>query len=167
MARPRLRADGAPLIHKFMLRVEKTQSCWLWTGPLKDNGYGKFSIGKSGVRAHRWIWEHTHGPIPRGVELRHTCDRFYAPGDATYRRCVNPDHLETGTHAENMADMTARGRQAAGERSSKCRLSDKDVADARSMRAAGMTVTSVARHFSYDPGSMSRVLRGIGRRSVR
>lgn len=76
MARPRKRADGESLEYRFFLRVEKTDSCWLWTGPIKEKGYGKFSIGRSGVRAHRWLWQHLNGSpsmsrIVRGLERRH------------------------------------------------------------------------------------------------
>ncbi len=39
----------------------------------------------------------------RGWFVRHTCDN---------PPCINPLHLVRGTHAENMADMKAKGRAA-------------------------------------------------------
>jgi hypothetical protein len=83
---------------------EPMSGCWLWTGALSGGGYGYILSYDTGrrliVRAHRWLYEHTKGPIPEGLQLDHKC---------RVRSCVNPDHLEPVTSAEN----TRRGR--AGE----------------------------------------------------
>lgn len=86
--------------------------CWIWSACLLPNGYGMFDRRN----AHRVAWELARGPIPRGMLVMHLCDDNYAPGDKGYRRCVNPAHLRVGTHAENSADMVAKGRAAVGER---------------------------------------------------
>ncbi len=69
--------------------------CWLWTASLgQGTGYGRFKVGGVTVRAHRWLYELTVGPVPAGLELDHLC---------RVRHCVNPDHLEPVSHAVNMA----------------------------------------------------------------
>lgn len=62
--------------------------CWLWTGALMTAGYGQFRSGGQGskvVKAHRWLYEQTVGPIPDGHVLHHLCE---------VKACVRPDHLE-------------------------------------------------------------------------
>jgi hypothetical protein len=75
----------------FWAKVDKTETCWLWTGAML-NGYGKFWAGKT-VFAHRWSYERFIGPIPKGLHLDHLC-RVPA--------CVRPDHLEAVTNRENV-----------------------------------------------------------------
>lgn len=78
--------------------------CWEWKGKRNDYGYGIFTATRLGIadaRAHRVVYEYMVGPIPEGLVLRHACDN---------PPCVNPDHLEPGTHAANMRDMVERER---------------------------------------------------------
>lgn len=82
--------------------------CVLWDGATK-NGYGVVWLPREPSRKrpfrymHRLVWAENNGPIPEGLEVRHSCD---------VPVCVNIDHLELGTHADNMRDMFERGRHA-------------------------------------------------------
>lgn len=70
--------------------------CWIWLAHVYPSGYAGFGRGRRGsgmTYAHIWSYEHHVGPIPGGLELDHLC---------RVRRCVNPDHLEPVTHAENV-----------------------------------------------------------------
>ncbi len=74
-------------------KVDKTETCWLWTASKNPLGYGWFGVGKKVRLAHRVVYEFVVGPIPDGLELDHLCR---TPS------CVRPDHLEAVSHTINM-----------------------------------------------------------------
>lgn len=98
--RRRLTAD-----ERFVIRVAYGLGCWEWMGSYFGTGYGQFTVRMGRTRknwiAHRYAWARTFGPIPDGLWVLHRCDN---------PKCVRPDHLFLGTHADNMADMKAKGR---------------------------------------------------------
>ena len=85
-----------PAADRFWDKVNKTDTCWLWTASCSPTGYGVFRISQPVhklVSAHRWAYEQVHGPIPAGLQIDHLC---------RIRHCVNPDHLEAVTQKENL-----------------------------------------------------------------
>lgn len=79
------------LADKF--EVDHETGCWNWTAAMSAAGYGRVRVGESNKLAYRAVWEMTVEPVPDGLELDHLCRNT---------RCINPDHLEPVTHAENM-----------------------------------------------------------------
>lgn len=92
---------------RFWNYVDKTDTCWLWTGAKDRRGYGRFRCGFkiNGTRrsetASRFSWALLNGPIPDGLDVCHHCDT---------PPCVNPAHLFIGTRQDNVDDMIAKGR---------------------------------------------------------
>ncbi len=66
--------------------------CWVWTGNLFPNGYGKFGVYYRHVLTHRFSYTLLVGEIPKGLVLDHLCRN---------RACLNPSHLEPKTQREN------------------------------------------------------------------
>lgn len=103
-----------------------------------DHGYSK-CLNKNGYRRawytptkklellHRVVYaEHNNVTMQSiaGLSVRHTCDN---------PRCINPEHLVIGTHADNMRDRTERGRNpdVSGELNPKALLTWEAVRDIR------------------------------------
>ena len=78
---------------RFWLQVEKTDTCWLWTGHISKAGYGYFES----MLAHHFLI----GKPPTGFEADHLCFR---------RNCVRPDHLEVVTRKINIQRQRIHGR---------------------------------------------------------
>lgn len=73
--------------------LPNTNGCMLWLASrTTTGGYGCFGVAGKTRRAHRVAYELTFGPIPNGLVVDHLC---------RVRHCVNPDHLEVVTQAEN------------------------------------------------------------------
>lgn len=73
--------------------------CWIWTGSLDTNGYGKFKLNGKSRSVHRISYAFFNREIPEGMTVNHTCCK---------RCCVNPDHLELMTMSENGRDSWER-----------------------------------------------------------
>lgn len=84
---------NVPNKDRFWKFVEKTDSCWNWTGTRTWNGYGEYHYDKERFRAHRFSYQELVGQIPDGLILDHLCRN---------RLCVNPAHLEPVTNRENL-----------------------------------------------------------------
>jgi hypothetical protein len=66
--------------------------CWIWKRFRDKKGYGLVSVSHKTFRAHRVSFEAHVRPIPEGFHIDHLC---------RVTSCVNPEHLEPVTQAEN------------------------------------------------------------------
>lgn len=106
---------------RFCKKVDRSGECHEWNGSKTNGGHGRFKSSDHFL-AHRAAWELANGPIPDGMQVLHKCDN---PG------CCNPDHLFTGTQADNMRDKVEKGRQLKGESHRLSKLTEKQVIEIR------------------------------------
>jgi hypothetical protein len=118
--------------------------CWLWRGPV-DDGYGRMRRGQVKARAHRIMYELQCGEIPQGKVVRHSCDN---------PACVNPDHLELGTLADNVADMDKRGRRSLIH---SAKLTENDV---RRIREDSRAERAIAADYGVSHTTIGDIKRG-------
>lgn len=145
---------------RFWQKVNRgtPHECWEWTAARYPSGYGKLAVNQRVVSAHRYSWVLHNGPIPAGPGAHgwcvcHRCDN---------KRCVNPNHLFLGTHADNMADKAAKGQVGAlsGERHHGSKLTDDIVRKIRRRYdEGGVTQTALAAEFGVWPGTINYVVR--------
>jgi hypothetical protein len=131
----------------YWSRVQKSDGCWTWTGPVGNHGYGLLARGRL---AHRKMWAIVNGPIPKGMLVMHSCD---------VRLCVRPEHLSLGTDLLNMRDAKAKGRLGIRHyRITNPKLTPEQVREIRSRAAAGETQRSLALAFGMYQSSISGIV---------
>jgi hypothetical protein len=139
-------------VERFWQKVEKTETCWNWTGCKHEKGYGLFSVKNRNRRAHRVSYEMHCGKIPDGMQVLHDCDN---------PSCVRPDHLFLGTNADNMADKCAKGREAhvgqKGSANARAKLTEDQVL---AIRAASGRHRQIALSFGISRRSISDIKAG-------
>lgn len=118
---------------RFMLKVNKTDTCWLWLGNTDKDGYGRFPITHNKeMRAHRFAYELFKDKIPSSkVFVCHECDN---------PACVNPEHLWLGDALSNNSDARRKGRSVnvKGEENGLSKLTWKQVREIRMSAFANM-----------------------------
>jgi hypothetical protein len=139
---------------RFLKYVDKeTGLCWLWLGSKNQDGYGRFSMNRKNVLAHRVSYQIYNGEIPTGMIVIHSCDN---------RGCVNPQHLRLGTQRENVFDMVSKGRNGdhSGEKCGMSKLTWYDVNQIRLMSASGSYISEeIGKKFNVCGSTIRRIIR--------
>jgi hypothetical protein len=139
--------------HEAKIEYGSPTGCWLWNAGADKDGYGKvFSGGETRV-AHRIAYESVHGDgAAAGILVRHRCD---TPS------CVNPNHLELGTFAQNNRDRVVRGRSIKGAAHKLSKLSEIDVQMIRALhipQSREFSHNALARRFGVSRPTVARII---------
>lgn len=87
--------------HKWF-KIADGNTCWEWSGPRINHGYGIVTRHGRKTLVHRLSYERYVGPIPNGLNVLHRCDN---------PPCANPSHLYAGTQQQNIIDSYSRNRR--------------------------------------------------------
>lgn len=106
-----------------VVRGPRPSDCWIWTGGVADDGYGRLSYTEAGrhksLRPHRLAYA-----IAYGIELAGIDDPLVGLDDEVMHRCDVPicvhatagedSHLHEGSNRANMIDRAQKGRALNG-----------------------------------------------------
>ena len=133
------------LLERVLANVMTNENgCWIWTAARTRGGYGALWLDGEVKYAHRII-----GGLflaldeKSGLCVLHNCD---TPA------CCNPNHLRLGTHRENMADASAKGRMGK-------KLTPAEVIEIRRLRAQGRTQRELAERFGVSRMTIRQIER--------
>jgi hypothetical protein len=156
------RGPRVALADRFWEKVDKTDTCWLWTaGRQKATGYGFLGIPPRGTSAlaHRVAWYLRTGDWPR-LMVCHTCDvracvrndevGTYEVDGVTYRRY---GHLFVAAMDANTLDAHAKGRTWN-------KVSDAQVREIRARFKAGEPNGLLAVAFGLHHSTISDITSG-------
>lgn len=137
----------------FMSKIgpPNKDGCTEWMGSRNWDGYGQ-------VRHHRKARHCTHvalemydgKPVLPETHVMHSCDN---------PPCVYGPHLKRGTPAENLADMSRKGRAPRGEKQGRSKLTEANVREIRAQRIARIPVRDIALLFSVSESNIYYILR--------
>lgn len=128
-----------------LVQVGSEADCWPFMGArVPAGGYGRFTLNRRFMAAHRVAYMLAYGDIPAGLDIMHLCDN---------PPCCNPKHLRAATTAENMADMRRKGRHPK-------LLKREVVLEIRSL-SGKLPPVHIARKFNINSTTVWKILRGL------
>ena len=132
---------------RFMTKIEiQDNGCWIWTGYIGQNGYGRFGFHGKSYECHRLMLEEKLGrPIHKKLDTRHLCG---------VKACCSPDHLAESTKKENMADKLIHGTHICGEKHCNAKLTDNDI---RAIRQDPRSHREIAKSYGVDYTNISLI----------
>lgn len=143
---------------RYEAKVDRSggpDACHPWMACTTKYGYGHFGADGKSVLAHRFGYELHVGPIPDGLQIRHTCDN---------PPCQNPRHWLVGTNLDNVRDRMERGRQAPefGEHNPSVKVTSAEVAEIRARWRAGGSITQqqLADEYGLSQGQVCKIVNG-------
>lgn len=131
-------------------RVDPVTGCHVWLRACKGKevakggGCGCLRVNGKLIGAHVHAWEQVNGPVPKGMQVSHTCHNT---------KCVNEQHMCLETNAENQARGAAALRKAQ-------KLTVEAVLDIKRSCSAGVYQRIMADKYEIAQGDVSHIMAG-------
>ena len=124
--------------------------CMEWQSFWGEEKYGSVHYRGKMVGAHRLAYALATGADIDGQMIRHRCDN---------PPCINPDHLEQGTQADNSHDAINRSRQVTGETDGNASLTNLQAREIREIYSTGKAKQrEIADTYGVSRASISRIV---------
>jgi hypothetical protein len=109
--------------------TELNGECMEWQRCYNSDGYPRACINSNvNAKVHRVVFELVHGKLEEVMVVRHVCDN---------PKCINPDHLVSGTVLDNVKDRVERKR-------TRGHVSDAEIEKVKTLRQSGKTYSKIA-----------------------
>lgn len=128
---------------------ENENGCFICSSHKKDKGYARIRKYGKQIPISRYMYEECFGFIPKGMVIRHKCDN---------PSCINPEHLELGTHQDNMNDMVKRNRSQKGKDRTIAKLKEDDIKRIKKEYSKGKSSRELAKIFNVDKSSIMNII---------
>lgn len=136
----------------------------IWHGQVGNKqGYGTATYQGKTCGLHRKVYAKYNNVTLdslKGFVIRHTCDK---------PRCINPEHLVVGTHADNTQDMLERKRSPVGALHSGAVLTNREVLDIREQykpRTKHGSQRALGHKFNVSPSTIHKIVNNLSWRHV-
>lgn len=139
---------------KFIVTITGCHECT--SHAPNTHGYPFLWVNGKPHNMHRVLYIEKYGELPSNIVVRHKCDN---------RKCINLEHLETGSHKDNSNDCKMRGRlnTPRGEKRSDCKLTDAQILEIRNDLD---TQGKIAKKYKVNQSTVSRIKSGEKRQHV-
>ena len=134
---------------KIESRIDKTGDCWIWTGMVDKDGYGRTSYLSREWFLHRLMYDWYKGPLIPGKVVMHSCDN---------PPCCNPEHLSQGTIADNNKDCALKGRKPSGSANGSAKLTDYQVECIRALYDLGISMVKLSLMFNVSRLTIRKII---------
>jgi len=126
--------------------INYINECFIWKRCLNTDGYPRANINSNmNSKVHRIIYELSNPTEDIKTKvIRHTCDN---------PKCINPNHLISGTHTDNMKDRDFR------ERHGKAKVTHNEVKEIRNLAATNNFLQKeIASMFKLNHRTISSII---------
>lgn len=141
--------------NKKALRWKETEGgCWeVVSHSCNKDGYPHRKLKGKTVTLSRITYEESFGLIPEGVCVCHKCDN---------PKCINPEHLFLGTHADNMRDKKEKRRcsRLKGEKHGQAKLTEGKAREIKELKGK-VSQRVLAKRYGVSPSMVSMIQAGV------